>query len=136
ANAPAVARARHTGEWCARIAASLPYGPEPSFARRVGVLRDADPDALDRIAELEHLAGYVREYQAFAIEGAADPCTMTLIATVSDQFAERTAPNANGCSASANAVLHAMTRAADDVMRPIVEALRAAVHPSKSTRVA
>ncbi len=132
----AVALARHTGEWCARIAASLPYGPEPSFARRVGVLRDVDPDALDRICELAHLAGYVREYQSFALQGATDPCTLTLITAVAEQFAERILPDASGHSASAGAVLRAMNGAAHDATQPIVEALRAAIDPSKSTRVA
>ena len=40
--AEATAHARHAGEWCARIAAALPNGPDPSLARRVGVLGDID----------------------------------------------------------------------------------------------
>jgi hypothetical protein len=131
--AAAVARCRHVGEWCARIAAVLPYGPDPDFARRVGVLRDVDPSALERIRELQQVAAYVRAYQAFAIAGAPQPRTMSLIVAVADQFHDRITPDERGGAASANGALQAMLRDAGDESRPIVEALAAAVHPGRKS---
>ncbi|HEY5341257.1 MAG TPA: hypothetical protein VIK27_09545 [Candidatus Aquilonibacter sp.] len=119
----AMAHARHVGEWSARIAGALEYGPDPSFARRVGVLADVDPNALDRIQELRHVASHVREYQAFAIAGAENPRTLALIVTTASEFDHRVAA-ANARSAAS--VLRAMLVAADDSARPIVAALAAA----------
>ncbi len=136
ADARAIVHARHVGEWVARIAVVLQYGPEPRFARRVGVLADVDPAALDRIEELCHLAPYVREYQAFAIAGSENPGTLSLIVAAADEFDERISPDASGCCPSPASVLRTMRAAVDETSRPIVEALWNAVHPAKGARVA
>ncbi|MHB8148183.1 MAG: hypothetical protein ACYDGM_13125, partial [Vulcanimicrobiaceae bacterium] len=98
AAAPVYGHARHVGEWCARIAEGLPYGPDPAFARRVGVLCDVAPAALERIREVRHLAPYVREYQNFAMKGAGNPHTMAVIVAVADEFATCLSPDEHGLS--------------------------------------
>lgn len=120
--AEAIARARHTGEWCARIAGAMACGPDPAFARRVGVLGDVDPAALERIPELRNLA--------------SPPRTMALIARVAREFDERISPDEHGRCTSPHAVLGAMLARADEVTRPIIEALQNAVHPVRHVRVA
>ena len=136
ANVSAYAHARHVGEWSARIAGALSFGPDPTFARRVGALSESDPQALERIAELEHLAPYVREYQAYALEGGANPRAMSLIVAAATEFDSRIAPDVNGHAPSARAVLAAMLRAADPTARPILEALASAAGACKRVRVA
>lgn len=132
----AIARARNGGEWCARIASALSYAPGPGLARRVGVLRDVDPAALARIAELEHLSSYVSDYQAYALGAAPDPRTLSLIVAVADEFDARIAPDDEGRCTSPASALRAMLANATESTRPIVEALRVAANPSKSARVA
>jgi len=136
ADAAAYAQARHVGEWCARIAGGLAYGPDPSFARRVGVLGDVDPVALERIRELQHLATYVREYQIYAMQGSENPRTLSVIVAVADEFATRIAQENHGRAVSPNSVLRTMMEHTDETSRPVLEALMNVVHPSKSARVA
>ncbi len=131
----AIAHARHTGEWCARIAAALPYGPDPAIARRVGALADAAPSVLERIPELQYLAGYVRDYQAYAIEGAKEPRTISVIVETASEFDARIMPDECGSSPSPAAVLRAMLANADVASRPIIEALADAVHSRNSARI-
>ena len=136
ADAAAYAQARHVGEWCFRIAGGLAYGPDPAFARRVGVLCDVDPVALERIRELRHMATYVREYQCYAMKGAENPRTLSVIVAVADEFATRIAQDDRGCGVSPHSVLRTMTKRADETSKPVLEALMNVVHPSKSARVA
>ncbi|HTU69086.1 MAG TPA: hypothetical protein VMF11_02100 [Candidatus Baltobacteraceae bacterium] len=135
-NTQAIARARHAGEWCARIAGALPCGPDPAFARRVGALSEVDPAALERIPELRHLAPYVRDYQAYAIEGGGNPRAMSLVTCVAREFDERITLDEDGRAPSPQAVLGMMIAHADEITRPIVEALQTAVHPVSHVRVA
>lgn len=123
-DAAGLARARHTGEWSARIAAALPGGPDRSLARRVGVLSVVDADVLDRIAELRQVARYSREGQ------------LKRIATVAGEFDARISPDEFGRCTSPTIVLRAMLANADDVTRPIVEALGATLHGVRHARVA
>jgi hypothetical protein len=127
-DAAAYARARHVGEWCARIAAALPNGPEPALARRVGVLSDVDPAALERIAELEYLALYVREYQSTAILGTDCVRTMSLVLAVAVDFSERISPDSRDVSASPTRVLLEMYTQCDSRWLPILDALSHALH--------
>lgn len=117
----ALARARHTGEWAARIAAGLPAGPDPASARRAGALFDIEPATLERIPEL----------QRFAKRGQA-----WLIASVAREFETRITPDEHGRYHSPRAVLQAMRANADAATRPIVEALEHAVQSGRSARVA
>ncbi|MHB8148227.1 MAG: hypothetical protein ACYDGM_13345 [Vulcanimicrobiaceae bacterium] len=133
---PAYARAREVGEWSARIAAALEDGPDPAVARRVGALRDADPAALERIAELHGLADFVREYQHYAIEHGRNAGIIVLIAIVADEFAQRISPDRDGHSPSASLVLEVMRARSEGALRPIVAALSIAVHPKSRVRVA
>jgi hypothetical protein len=119
-----IALARHTGEWCARIAAALPDGPDPSLARRVGVLSDIEPATLERIAELRHIP--IRAKSAL----------LASIAQVAREFATRIEPDERGHVTSPHVVLRAMTAKADAHTRPIVEALQAALHVNAHARVA
>jgi hypothetical protein len=123
-DAAATARARHAGEWSARIATKLSGGPEASLARRVAVLNDIDPATLEHIAELKHIAPHVREGQ------------LNLIARVAREFDERISPNEHGRCASPTIVLRAMRANADDATRPIVEALENVLHTASHARVA
>ena len=134
--ARAVAHARHVGEWSARIAAALEYGPDPVVARRVGVLAEIDPGVLERIQELRHVASHVREYQALAVVGAQNPRTLALIVATAAEFDERIAPDCDGRSPSPASVLRAMRAGATEASRPIVEALCAAADSRKRARVA
>jgi len=136
ADAAAYAHARHVGEWCVRIAGGLAYGPDPCFARRVGVLCDVDPAALERVRELQHLATYVREYQIYAMKGSENPRTLSVIVAAADEFATRIAQDNHGRAVSPNAVLRTMMKHTDETSRPVLEALMNVVHPSKSARVA
>lgn len=124
----ATAHARHVGEWCARIARALPYGPDPSIARRVGVLAEADPAALERIAELRHLAPHVAGHQRFAMETDEEPRVLSLIVSVASYFDARIAAE----DRSPGSILREMLRAADPSTKAIVQALFDAVSPHKS----
>ncbi|HTV92532.1 MAG TPA: hypothetical protein VMG98_07430 [Verrucomicrobiae bacterium] len=121
-DAEALARARHAGEWSARIAAALPGGPDPSLARRVGVLSQIDAVVLERIAELRHIARPSEQLRS--------------IASVAREFDARISPDEHGRCASPHIVLRAMLAHADDVTRPIVTALAAALQPARHARVA
>jgi hypothetical protein len=123
-DAAATARARHAGEWSARIATALPGGPDPSLARRVGVLSEIDSAILERIAELRHIARY------------NDGSQPRLIARVARAFDERISPNEHGRCSSPQAVLRAMRANADDAARPIVEALESVLHTASHALVA
>lgn len=48
-------RARHVGEWCARIVTAQAGSLEPRIARRAGVLSEVDARILRGIPELEHI---------------------------------------------------------------------------------
>ena len=120
----AEARARHTGEWCARIAGALSSGPDPALARRVGVLSQIDAAVLDRIAELRHIARHVGGGQ------------LALIAQVAREFDHRISPDEHGRCTSPQLALRAMRANAGDAMCPIVEALEAALHTARHARVA
>ena len=123
-DAEATARARHTGEWCARIAATLPNGPEPSLARRFGVLSNIDPATLGRIAELRHIAQH-------ALDGP-----LRRIATVAREFDAWISPDEFGRAKSPHIVLSAMLSKAEDSTRPIIEALGNALNATSHARVA
>lgn len=118
-----VAHARHTGEWAARIASVLPFGPQPSAARRAAVLAELDPAALERIAELRDFASFVREYQTTAIEGSSQPRTMTLVMSVASEFEGRIAADGPCAPQSPAEAIRAMLGGAGDAARPVVEAL-------------
>lgn len=122
--AEASAHARHAGEWCARIAAALPNGPDPSLARRIGVLGDVDRAVLERIVELRHIA-----------QRACDGL-LQQIASVAREFEAWISPDEFGRSKSPNIVLPAMLANADDATRPIVEALASVLHTTRHARVA
>lgn len=119
----ALAHVRHVGEWSARVAAVLPYGPEPGFARRVGVLSEVEPDALQHVPELELYAEPVRQYQALTCAEVHEPAAAALIVAVADEFDRRISPFEQRRAPSPSSVLAAMLANADHVCRPIVEAL-------------
>jgi hypothetical protein len=121
-DAQALAGARHAGEWSARIATALPGGPDPSLARRVGVLSQIDAAVLERIAELRHIASVSSQ--------------LRLIASVAGEFDKRISPDEHNRCASPNIVLRAMLANADDAARPIVKALETALQPARHARVA
>jgi hypothetical protein len=120
----ALARARHTGEWCARIAASLGDGPHPSLARRAGVLSAIDPSVLERIPELRHVAQRAKSPQ------------LASIVEVAREFAARIEPDERGHVTSPVVVLRAMSANANAVTQPIVEALQSALRANVRARVA
>ncbi|MHB8145658.1 MAG: hypothetical protein ACYDGM_00150, partial [Vulcanimicrobiaceae bacterium] len=97
---------------------------------------DVDPAALERIREVRHLAPYVREYQDFAMKGAENPRTMTVIVAVADEFATCLSPDEYGRSPSPNAVLNSMVARADETSRPVIEALMSVLRVIRSKRVA
>jgi len=123
-DARALAQARHTGEWCARIATALPAGLDPSLARRVGVLGEIDAAVLERIAELRHIARIPRDHQ------------LRQIANVAREFDARIAPDEHERCTSPSIVLRAMLANADDLTRPIVKALETVLQPARHARVA
>lgn len=123
----AVIHARHVGEWSARIAKALEFGPHPVFARRVGVLSDADPDALERIPELSRFADHVREFQTISMKGTAAPKTLALIVAVADEFDRRVMEYAKHRAPAPSVALRQMLAEANHETRPIVEALASAV---------
>ena len=88
-----------------------PNGPEPSLARRFGVLSNIDPAVLERIAELRHIAQH-------ALDGP-----LRRIATVAREFDAWISPDEFGRCKSPHIVLSAMLAKAEDSTRPIVEAL-------------
>jgi hypothetical protein len=123
-NDAALARARHTGEWCARIAAALPDGPDSSLARRAGVLSDIDPSLLERIPELRHIAHRAKRAQ------------LASIVEVAREFAARIEPDERGHVVSPQLVLRAMSANANALTQPIVEALQGALRANVRARVA
>jgi HD-GYP domain-containing protein (c-di-GMP phosphodiesterase class II) len=131
----ALLHARHVGEWSARIAMALEFGPDPSFARRVGVLSDVDPDALERIPELLRFADHVREFQTISIKETASPKTVALIVAVADQFDRVVAQFARQRGPSPLFALKKMLEGADAQTRRIVEALAESIR-TKSQVVA
>ncbi|HUZ48420.1 MAG TPA: hypothetical protein VMW12_01625 [Candidatus Dormibacteraeota bacterium] len=135
-NTSAYARAREVGEWSARIAGALKDAPDAVRARRIGVLRDLDPAALERIPELRNLAGPIREYQRYAIDGDDRVGTLALIVAVADEFAQRIGRDEGGLGASPSLVLELMHARSDGALRSIVAALATAVHPKSRMRVA
>ena len=135
-DAQAYVHARHVGQWCERIAEALPFGPNPSFARRVGLLAEVDPETLERICELKHVAASVRDYQAAAILGAREHQTMSTIVIVAEEFESRIAPRSDGTSDSASAVFKCMLERAPQGHLPAVAALGRALRVSPDARVA
>jgi hypothetical protein len=123
-DAGALAHARHTGEWCARIATMLRDGPDPALARRAGVLSDIDPSVLERIAELQHIPHRSKNAQ------------LASIIRVAREFAAAIEPDERGHMTSPSIVLRAMTAKADALTRPIVEALQTALNVNTRARVA
>lgn len=120
----ALAQARHTGEWCARIAAVLADGTDPSVARRAGVLSDIAPAVLERIAELRHIASRAKHPQLAAI------------VSVAREFAAQIEPDEQGRVVSPHLVLRTMTAKADAQTRPIVEALQNALRGKRGAQLA
>jgi hypothetical protein len=118
----ALAHSRHAGEWSARIAKALPGGPDPSIARRVGVLSQIDSAVLERIAELRHITSVSDQ--------------LRLIANVAGEFDKNISPDENNRCASPSIVLRSMLANADDLTRPIVKALETALQPARHARVA
>jgi hypothetical protein len=123
-DAQAIARARHAGEWCARIATTLPGGLDPSTARRVGVLSDVNCAVLERIVELRHIARHACDDQ------------MKQVVSVAREFDQRISPDEFGRSISPNVVLRAMLANASEATRPIVAALASTLHRPSHARVA
>jgi hypothetical protein len=121
-DAEALAQARHAGEWSARIAAALPGGPDPSLARRVGVLSQIGAAVLGRIPELRHIASASAQ--------------LRLIANVAREFDRQISPDENNRCVSPSVVLRAMLANADEATRPIVKALETALQPARHARVA
>jgi hypothetical protein len=119
-DAAGYAHARHVGEWSARIAMTLPFGPDVIFARRVGVLADVDPRALERIAELAHLARYVAEFQRCSIEHPKHVRTISLIVETAREF-DLSISSDEGVSAAT--ILRRMRAEADESALPMVDAL-------------
>lgn len=134
ADAKAYAHARRVGEWCARIAAGVRCGPDPSFARRVGALHKIDPRALERIPELRHLARYVRDYQHSASEGTENPQVLSAIVAVAEEFDSRVAPDEGGNCTSPQLVLRSMLSSADKNSRTVVQALMKTLRISENSR--
>ena len=120
----AIAEARHTGEWCARIAGSLAEGPDPALARRAGVLSTIDAAKLEQIPELRHIA-----------EKAQKPLIAAIVEVARD-FASRIAPDADDRAISPRVILRAMSDAADARTQPIIEALQTALVGPRHARVA
>ena len=127
------AQARHVGEWCARIAMELPYGPDRSFARRVGVLRDIDPDILAALPETAIFVDHVREYQGLHV-GAVAERTMSHIVAVADEFASTITPGANGVSFSPRRALAIMKAGATSSNAAIIDALERAIAAGSITQ--
>jgi hypothetical protein len=120
----AIARARHAGEWCGRIAAALGDGPDPALARRAGVLSDIDPSVLERIPELRHIA-----------QRAKNPQLASMV-EVARAFAARIEPDERGHVVSPQLVLRAMSANANAQTRPMIEALQSALRVNVRARVA
>ena len=121
--ARAYAHARHVGQWCARMAAGLPSGPDPVLARRVGVLADVDPAVLDRVDEVAHLAPYVRDYQAAALDPPETASVMSIMVMVAAEFEQRLATCRYGTYATPLAVLRTMMASGTSVSAPVLDAL-------------
>jgi len=132
----AISHARHVGEWCARIAVALDEGPDPSFARRVGVLCDVDPDALDQIAEVRHLSDSVRAYQDDAMMSGPNSNLFSIIVSVANEFDERISPGPSGHTRSATLVLQSMKASSHGARAQVVEALDRASTRGRQARVA
>lgn len=120
--------ARHVGEWCARIAAGIEFGPDPSFARRVGVLADIDPGVLEMLPELECFTASVRAYQQVSVTGYNIPSATTLIVHVADEFARRLNRYEHHNGPSPSAVMIGMLTESNEGTRVSVEALQAVLH--------
>ncbi len=129
----AAAHLRQVGAWCARIAARLSYGPDPEFARRVGVLSEIDPGLLAALPELRVFAGYVAGYQSMAVAGESDPQCLALIVLVADEFTRRVTAFEAGLGDSPAAAARAMLGGAVGATVPIVEALVQALGMRKGT---
>ena len=123
-DAQALARARHAGEWSARIAAALPGGPDPTLARRAAVLSAIDGAVLERIAELRHIANVPSDHQ------------LRTIAKIARDFDAQISPDQHDRCKSPAIVLRAMLAHADDATRPIISALETALQPARHARVA
>ncbi len=124
------ARARRTGEWCARIAAQLLAG-DPADFRRAGVLKNIAPGLLEQIPELAHLSAYVRDYQAVSAGKPGGRLTPGHIIAVADEFDARI-DALDECDVSPREVLDGMLGGAQPARRGIVEALAAALlRPAK-----
>ncbi len=132
----AYAQAREVGEWSARIAGALKAAPDAARARRIGVLRDLDPEALKRIPELRDLAAPIRDYQRYAIGGDDRAGTLTLIVAVADEFVQRIGRDQRGLGASPSLVIEVMHARSEGALRSVVAALATAVHPKSRMRVA
>ena len=125
-NAAAYAHARHMGEWCARIAKNLTFGPDPSFARRVGVLAEADPQLLSTLPELEAFSIYVRAYQTARME-REDATVLSLVMIAADEFERCISAFASGHGPSPKSVLVSMLQHSSQKMAAVFEALERAV---------
>lgn len=131
-NEGAYAHARHTGEWSARIAQALAFGPDPEFLRRCGTLAELDPAELECVPEVRDCAPVVRAFQelrmsqAYAEEVRSAP----LIVAVADEFDARIM----GDPAAAADALRAMWQSSSGRLRPIVAALVRAVRGPREER--
>ena len=120
--------ARHVGEWCARIAADLPCGPNPSLSRRVGVLKDIDPAVLERLPETSGFACCVREFQESCfLKSPGERTTTTILAAVADEFVSCTRPDSNGFCFSPRRALEIMRAGATASNAVAIAALERAV---------
>ncbi len=120
-NTRAYARARHVGEWCARMAAELPSAPAAAFMRRCGVLARLDPRAFDCIAELREYAPVVRAFQRGA------ECTETRVIAVAEEFDSLVFDRAKDHRCAPSDALRMLIRSADEGGKPIIDALRKAM---------
>jgi len=121
------AQARRVGEWCARLAVALPYGPDPSFARRVGVLREIAPSLLERLPETQPIAAVVRMCQKQSLSKDIDAPTIALIVAAAEEFETCITPNSDGFSISPKRAITIMKAGATASNASVIAALECAI---------
>lgn len=122
----AYVHARHTGEWSARIAASLSVGPDRAFLRRCGALAEFDPDAIERVPELAPCAPVVRAFQRLRMMDAPDEDTGTpaIIVAVADEFDARVMREPENAAQTLRSMWRHSTGRRRTVVAALVRALR------------
>lgn len=122
----AYVHARHTGEWCARIAASLALGPDPAFLRRCGALAEVDPQSIERVPELASCAPVVRAFQRFRMLEVQDDelRTAAIIVAVADEFDARVMREPEAAAQALRLMWRHSTGRRRSVVAALVRALR------------